>query len=466
MRSGHFFQKQDFIQYRDKKLVIWDRWYWVFQYMVSKSFRLYFNRFVSSGWEKVPQDKPIIFAISHRNAFMDPLALVSTKDTQLFQLARGDAWKGKVLAFLFDFFHMLPLWRERDGVDTLEYNQPTFEACYDVLAKGASVGIYPEGNCINEPHIRPLKKGICRIAFGAEEKYNFGLDIQIVPAGISYTGAEKFKKWAVLQFGEPISLQAFIPAYRENPGRAITSLKVAIEHGMQQTVVHIERSPYFHAIEQLTVIISRDRIRRSGIAYEPVVRLYTEQKISKALDHLRKTEPETMGSIAHTLEQYNAAMKKLHFRENTFDRERHHPLVMTVMALYLIIIFPVFIYGALLNIVPYKLIGSVVQRKVKERIFLSSAKYLLGTFLFPLYYILLALIFGVLTGSFLSALLFFITLPIAGHIAYYYVIDSKKWWSALRYKMRAARKDPQLLELLQYRKSILNTGDHLDEISG
>ncbi len=204
------FQKPKKLKFKWGTLIIWDRWYSLLQPVVAFFYRMYYNKFTIYGWENVDESKPTIFAISHRNAFMDSLAFVAAKNMQVFQLARGDAWKNNLLIKTFNFFHMLPVWRERDNVDTKAMNEPTFETCYDILAHHAMIGIYPEGNCINEEHIRPLKKGICRIAFGAEEKYNYSLDIQIIPAGISYTGADKFKKWGVLNLGKSIPVLRYM----------------------------------------------------------------------------------------------------------------------------------------------------------------------------------------------------------------------------------------------------------------
>ena len=41
---------------------------------------------------------------------------------------------------------MLPIYRKRDGVDTIEKNQKTFEDCYDILKNNGHLIIFPEGN--------------------------------------------------------------------------------------------------------------------------------------------------------------------------------------------------------------------------------------------------------------------------------------------------------------------------------
>ncbi len=51
--------------------------------------------------------------------------------------------------------------------------------------------IHPEGLCVNEKRVRPLRKGIGRIAFGAEEENNWNLNLKIVPVALNYTNASQ-----------------------------------------------------------------------------------------------------------------------------------------------------------------------------------------------------------------------------------------------------------------------------------
>ena len=68
---------------------------------------------------------------------------------------------------------MLPIYRQRDGVDTIKMNEKTFDKCFDILANKGNLIIFPEGNHNYQKTLRPFKKGIARIALGAAEKYDF-----------------------------------------------------------------------------------------------------------------------------------------------------------------------------------------------------------------------------------------------------------------------------------------------------
>lgn len=450
-----FFKKPETVEFHGNTLKVWSRVYWCIQpFLVSFGYPLYFSKMKLKGWENVPENKPVIFAISHRNAFMDSLAFVNTKNTQVWQLARGDAWKGKFLSSVFEIFHMLPIWRESDGenVDTKIKNQPTFEACYDLLSKNAMIGIYPEGNCVNEEHIRPLKKGICRIAFGAMEKYNFEIDVQIIPVGISYTGAEKFKKWQFMHVGAPISVKKYEEQYKQNPGQAILHLKEEVEAGMRETVVHIKKGPFQKDIEHIAQMAARDEIISNRLEYNPESKLFKEKEIVAKLEKLAHAKPEEMQALAENFKNYEAYRDQFNFRENTFDKQKHSSLSIIFMLLYFIFFLPFALFGTIINFLPYKFLPNFIESRIKQKIFWSSGKYVVGLFLFPIWYLILSIIVYSLLGSVLSTCIFLISFPITGHIAYYYFIDLKKWLSVLRFRrMDNTAKE----ELLSKRTKIL-----------
>lgn len=441
------FSKQPQIPFRDRHVQPYTYGYWLVQpFLIGYPYKYYYSQFEIAGWENVPTDKPVLFAISHRNAFMDSLAFVNTKGTQVWQLARGDAFSKPAMARLFYFFHMLPLWRERDGVDTKSENQPTFDACADLLLNNAMVGIYPEGNCVNEDHIRPLKKGICRIAFLAGERSDFTADVHIIPVGVMYTGADKFKQWQLIHFGKPIMLAEYYAQYQQNNAQAINILKEDIESAMKATASHVQHGPFHHDIVALSHVYARQRVLSRGEKYTPYKKFLAEKEIVPKLEALNTQDHDALKHLVHDFHAYRDALKQHNFRENTFDTSRHHPFTLVTMALYFVLMFPFALFGAVVNYIPYMIPHIFVQKKIKQQIFVSSAQYVIGLLLFPVYYLILFVIVWSILGSMLSGLIFLIAFPITGSIAFYYRRDFRKWLSALRFRRMLADTREALVE--------------------
>ena len=72
----------------------------------------------------------------------------------------------------------------------------------DKLAQGGCVGIFPEGGSHDRTDLLPLKVGVALIAYSALEKD--GLNIPIVPVGLNYFQAHRWRGRAVVEYGEPI----------------------------------------------------------------------------------------------------------------------------------------------------------------------------------------------------------------------------------------------------------------------
>lgn len=452
-----FSEKRRFFHFHGTRLPVWSTGYWIAQAkLVGITYTLYHSKFQEVGWkEHVPDDKPILFAISHRNAFMDSLAFVHIHDSQVWQLARGDAFKNPLMRKLFYFFHMLPIWRERDGVDTREANEETFNACYDILALNGMVGIYPEGDCINERHIRPLKKGICRIAFGAMEKYNWEIDLHIVPVGVSYTDAEKFGKRQLIQFGPAVRVQTYKEQYQKNSAAAINTLKDELQLRMQDQVVHIPRSHNHHDIDQAVVIGARAFLKEEGSPYTPIASLRKEQELSKKLETIRLNDHEGISHLAKTLHKYVKGRDALDLRENTFDQQRQSMGYRVGMLLVLLLTFPVFITGWITQIIPFRLPQWIVRKNIKQRIFFSSLQYAIGLFTFTFFYLLYFILAWVLSGHFWMAAILLLVLPVWGKSTYLWWRAYKRWLSVVRLKIKLRRKDDTAVHMMADREELL-----------
>ncbi|KXS12637.1 hypothetical protein M427DRAFT_59376 [Gonapodya prolifera JEL478] len=89
-----------------------------------------------------------------------------------------------------------------------------FAGVHDRLISGGTIGIFPEGGSHDQPELLPLKAGFSLMALGAMAKQP-GLDVKLVPTGLTYFNRDKFRSTAVLEFGAPISVpQEFVEKYK------------------------------------------------------------------------------------------------------------------------------------------------------------------------------------------------------------------------------------------------------------
>jgi glycerol-3-phosphate O-acyltransferase/dihydroxyacetone phosphate acyltransferase len=80
-----------------------------------------------------------------------------------------------------------------------------YDAVFRSLSDGGCIGIFPEGGSHDRPSMLPLKAGVATIALGALTR-DPGLDLTILPCGLSYFNPHKFRSRAVVEFGEPVKV--------------------------------------------------------------------------------------------------------------------------------------------------------------------------------------------------------------------------------------------------------------------
>ena len=196
--------------------------------------RVFFRKLYLSNHDSINDDKPIIFAVNHPTAFLDPVLIGALFKPIVHFIVRGDVFIGKVVRAILAGLKMYPIFRFRDGYSNLKNNQATMDLCYKMLNEGKNILILAEGQTKHEKRLRPIQKGTARMAFGAIEEYG-ELDILIIPVGVNYTDSNRFRSEVMIELGDTISIKDLMPVYRENPRKAIKQLTDAIEVGMRRT---------------------------------------------------------------------------------------------------------------------------------------------------------------------------------------------------------------------------------------
>lgn len=208
--------------------------YYVLKGCVSFGLFFYYRKIRVIGIENVPKEKPVLFLSNHQNALLDIFLIATRSGRKPWYLTRGDVFRSKLFRPLFSFLQMLPIFRIRDGRDSLSKNQAIFDQCGQLLAKGEAILIFPEANHSLRRRVRPLSKGFTRIIENALEK-DPNLDIQLIPIGQNYQTPTSIGDSAALYFGKAIAVKD----YWSNPHK-IESLKQAVYNTLCQLTTHIE----------------------------------------------------------------------------------------------------------------------------------------------------------------------------------------------------------------------------------
>ncbi len=178
---------------------------------------------------------PLLIACNHPNSFLDAIILATLFNKPIVSLARGDAFKNKLVFKLLKSLNILPVYRLSEGAENLHTNYKTFDHCREIFKNNGIVLIFSEGLCVNEWKLRPLKKGTARLSFSSWEE---GINLTVLPAGINYHNFKSFGKKVHLQFGKPFSWQEL--EYCKGDGSGVKRFNELLNKELLELVYHID----------------------------------------------------------------------------------------------------------------------------------------------------------------------------------------------------------------------------------
>jgi 1-acyl-sn-glycerol-3-phosphate acyltransferase len=392
--------------------------------------RLYYRRITVVGVEKIPPNTPVIFAPNHQNALMDALAVDFASHKSIVFLARADIFNKPAIAKLLNMLRILPIYRIRDGIETLGRNQEVFDNTVDVLKSNIPLCILPEGNHEGQKRLRPLKKGIFRIAFQSEENNSFNLNLHIVPVGLDYSDYFNAGGDLTVVFGTPIKIADYAAQYRENEQRTINTLMHVLAENMRSIMIHIPEEHYDLTF-QISEMYEPNVWNTCNVKRHPYNKLAIKQYIVQKATEAFAQHPEKAVEISDSLKVYNAKLLEARLDDCLLQQKSPHVLSLLIKSLLSILLLPVQIYGMALNYLPFQ-VPVMIASKTKDKHFKSSIQFGIGMFIFPLYYLIIITLFCLLTNNHLFRLIFGFSLPVTGLFAFYNYKYIKKLLGQLR----------------------------------
>lgn len=195
---------------------------------------IFCRRIIINKKEILKENGPLLLACNHPNSFLDSVMLDILFEQPVWSLARGDAFINKKVERFFKAVRIMPVYRTSEGVENLSENYKTFEACLNIFRGNGIIHIFSEGKCINEWHLRPLKKGTARLAIKAWEE---NIPLKVLPVGINYSSFSRFGKNIFINFGEVITKEDI--EWQNSDGTRNLSFNNLLRSQMQQLVFEI-----------------------------------------------------------------------------------------------------------------------------------------------------------------------------------------------------------------------------------
>lgn len=442
--------------------------YTILKHYVGMGLHVYYRKITISGKRLIPKKQAVIFAINHQQALMDALVTLWATPLQPVFLARSDIFKSRTNAIILKFLKIMPIYRQRDNVELVKKNEEIFQKTIDVLENHKALGIMPEGAHGNKRRLMPLKKGVGRIAFKAAERSDFQLKLYVVPVGLDFSHYIHFRSRVLVNFGESIPVHDYYDLYKENPAKAINHLTKEIRRRLPYLMIDIQNKELYEMYNDLRLVFNTRMRERLGIKknghYEQFV---AGKNLIAALDREFEKQPERLRNLASKVKEYKNGLKKLDLRDWVFRKPNYSWFRRITKALWLTVSAPVALYGWLNNYFPYH-IPVRFTRKVKDKQFHSSFKFVLGLLLFPAFYLVQFLIVFLLEYLFTDVnwikYAYLLSLPLSGLAAFEWYISRKKLNAKWRYARKVKQNDTEITELQKLRKAIIQETDEIVDL--
>ncbi len=432
---------------------------WIFHLMshyVEFVFFQYYGKVEVRGREKIARKEPVIFAPNHQNALMDALIVLFSCPQDVVFLTRADLFKKRYMAYILNSLKMLPVFRQRDGASELGKNQEIFDITVGLLNRRHYLCLMPEGNHGDHRRLRPLVKGIFRIAFKAQEPYGNKSFVKILPTGLDIGHYMKQNQTLLINYGDPIEVSDYWDQYTENSARAINAIKDRLAQEMKPLMIHIETEEFYEVVMGLRTIFNERMREILGIKGSKLSdRFVADKHMIECIDRAIEKDEEKVRVLAGKVNGYVEGVESLKIRDWVVRNKgilfggslwRYFALIVT---------FPFLLFGLVNNLGAYFLPVRMV-RKIKDLQFHSSVKAGFAMLIsFPLFYLLQTLLVGLITGPWWIWAAYLVSLYPMGKIALYWYSRWKKTVRGSWFRRKLRRKNAAAWELVNLRNEIL-----------
>lgn len=193
-----------------------------------------------------------------------------------------------------------------------------YHQVFNHLSHGNCLGIFPEGGSHDRTDLLPIKAGVAIMALGAMAN-NPQCNVKIVPCGMNYFNAHKFRSRAVIEYGTPIEIpREMIERYQqpENTKEVVKDLLDLITSGLKAVTVTCD------SYETLMVVQAARRLYAQNFASRLPLPLVVEMNRRLVLGYETFKNEVQVQQLKAKILTYNEQLQQLYLPDHhveTFD---------------------------------------------------------------------------------------------------------------------------------------------------
>ncbi|KAL3423651.1 acyltransferase [Phlyctema vagabunda] len=270
-----------------------------------------------------------------------------------------------------------------------------YDAVFDRLSAGGAVGIFPEGGSHDRTELLPLKAGVAIMALGALAA-NPESDLKIIPCGMNYFHAHKFRSRAVVEFGNPIEVpKELVELYKSGERReAVSQLLNTVYQALVAVTV---TSPDYDTL--MLIQAARRLYNPTGKKLPLPMVVELNRRLVKGYTHY-KDDPRIV-SLKKSVTDYNKQLRYINIRDHQVEYATRSIPTVVFTLLYrlgklsvlsigvlpgLVLFAPVFIASKIISIKKSREALAASTVKLQGRDVMATWKLLVALALAPILY--------------------------------------------------------------------------------
>lgn len=434
--------------------------YYLIKFLAVLSLERFFDKIIVEHKERIHPDHPTIYVANHPNTMMDAMVAGYAVGKRIHFTAKSTIFANPVASWFLKKVGLVPIYRREDNPDQMGKNEDIFIRLYEHLETGSSFLIFPEGISISDRLLHEIKTGAARIAFGAEVRNKFSLNVQIVPVGLNYSDYQKFRSDVYCRFGYPIFINEYKDNYEEDPIRAVKEVTEKIKHQLEKVTTTLPESELSDLVDFVNTIYKKDLMVEMGLETKSVEdEFFVTKGIIDAVEWYKHHHPEITKIMSKEMGNYLRTLQRLQLRDDFLSPARKGIKFKRRLKswFFLVIGFPVFLWGAINNFPGYKIPRVLTDRITHEDTFISSVKLMVGIAAFVLFYTIQIWLSWFLFHNKLISIIYGLTLVPSGNFALEYYRRAQNYRQHLIFLSLFYRKRSLIYGLIQKRMALIES---------
>jgi 1-acyl-sn-glycerol-3-phosphate acyltransferase len=367
---------------------------------------------------------------------MDALVVLQAMNHKTVFLARADIFQKPVTRILLTGLRISPVYRIRDGRESLSRNEEIFNTARQVIERGVPLCLMAEGRHNDRHQLLPLVKGMFRIA-GATQLELGDKPLYILPVGLDYDHYECPYHNVSASIGKPIDVRQFMDEYKTNEPIALNQMRKALADSLKAQMHDVVSHDRYDDEYAYCHLKTQETLHEMGLYNNPFNRFTARKHVSETVAALPDEQREALyDQGAAFAEECRRRGVPLWFASKGWTAGKSL-LAMLAVLLTLAAIVPIWKYWLISNVTLFLPTHLLVRRLIKDTQFRSSVNFGIRLIL-QLINALVVLIVFAITHSFLCGLGMFLLCMLSAWVTPRIFMLLRDVWYGLRWRGHAS----------------------------